>query len=47
MKLCFFMHCLPAKIGSEVTDEVINSDKSIVWQQASNRLISQKKLLQF
>lgn len=43
---CIFMHCLPAKIGYEVTKEVINSKKSIVWRQAYNRLIIQKKLLQ-
>ena len=40
-----FMHCLPAKIGSEVTEEVIKSHKSIVWHQAKNRMIAQKKLL--
>lgn len=43
---CVFMHCLPAKIGSEVTYDVIESDKSIIWKQAENRLHSQKSLLQ-
>lgn len=42
-----FMHCLPAKVGSEVSKSVFHSKKSIVWQQAYNRMIAQKKLLQF
>lgn len=43
---CIFMHCLPAKIGSEVTKDVIESKKSFVWTQAKNRMVLQKKLLQ-
>lgn len=43
---CVFMHCLPAKIGMEVTKEVIESKKSIVWKQAYNRLPSQMRLMQ-
>lgn len=42
---CIFMHCLPAKIGSEVSDYVINSEKSIILNQAKNRLVSQKGIL--
>ena len=42
-----FMHCLPAKIGSEVTKDVFLSPKSIVWKQAYNRMVVQKKLLQY
>ena len=42
-----FMHCLPAKVGMEVTKEVINGPKSIVWEQAKNRMIAQKKLMNF
>ena len=42
-----FMHCLPAKVGFEVTKSIFESSKSIVWRQAYNRLIAQKKLLQF
>ncbi len=42
-----FMHCLPAKVGSEVSEEVFRSPQSIVWTQAYNRMIAQKKLLQF
>ena len=42
-----FMHCLPAKVGYEVSEEVFKGPKSIVWKQAYNRMVAQKKLLQF
>ena len=42
-----FMHCLPAKVGLEVSEEVFRSSKSIVWRQAYNRMVAQQKLLKF
>lgn len=42
-----FMHCLPAKVGLEVSEVVFRSSKSIVWRQAYNRMVAQQKLLQF
>ena len=42
-----FMHCLPAKVGSEVTEDVIKGKKSIVLSQAKNRLVAQKGILKW
>jgi ornithine carbamoyltransferase len=39
------MHCLPAHRGEEVTDDAVESENAIVWDQAENRLHAQKGLL--
>lgn len=42
-----FLHCLPAYRGFEVSSEVIDGPRSLVWQEAENRLHAQKALMVF
>ena len=46
-KNTIFMHCLPAKVGSEVSKDVIKGRQSIVIQQATNRMIAQRGILKW
>ncbi len=42
-----FMHCLPAHRGEEISETLLDDPRSVVWDQAENRLHAQKALLEF
>lgn len=42
-----FMHCLPAHRGEEVSHDMLDDPRSVVWEEAGNRLHAQKALLEF
>ncbi|BAI81086.1 ornithine carbamoyltransferase [Deferribacter desulfuricans SSM1] len=46
-KRTYFMHCLPAHLGEEVTEEVFESEISIVFDEAENRLHAQKAIMKW
>ncbi len=46
-KACKVLHCLPAHRGEEITDEVMEGPRSLLWDQAENRLHMQKAILEW
>ncbi len=44
-KKTYFMHCLPAERGVEVTDEVCDADYSIIFDEAENRMFAQNAVM--
>ncbi len=46
-KDALFMHCLPAHRGEEISEDMLDDPRAVVWQEAGNRLHAQKALLEF
>jgi len=46
-KSAIFMHCLPAKRNFEVTDDIVDGNQSVVFEQAQNRLYVQQSILKY
>ena len=46
-KDALFMHCLPAHRGEEISDDLLDDPRSVAWEEAGNRLHTQKALLEF
>lgn len=42
-----FMHCLPAHRGEEISEDLLDDPRSVVWDEAENRLHAQKALMEF
>ena len=42
-----FMHCLPAHRGEEISHDMLDDPRSVVWDEAENRLHAQKALMEF
>ncbi len=45
MKKTYILHCLPAHRGSEITNEIIDGENSLVWNEAENRLYTHQSIL--
>lgn len=45
-KDALFMHCLPAHRGEEVSEEMLEDPRAVIWDEAENRLHAQKALME-